>query len=514
MQPDGSLNIRFKNGTMNESAPQAWQERDGKRVPVQVAFVLHEQSEISFTLGEYDRDEPLFIDPTLTWNTFLGSETDDQAFGIALDPAGNVYVAGASDATWGSPLTAHHGGYDIFVAKLDSDGNLVWNTFFGGSDNEFASGIAVDAAGNLYLTGATYETWASPIRGFSGIVDAFAAKIDSTGTLLWNTFLGSAADDSGNAVAVDGRGNVYVSGYSSAAWGSPVAAHNGGYDAFVAKLDADGALAWNTFLGSSGSDQANAVAVDALENVYVAGFSTATWGSPVRAFDGTVDSGFAAKLDSTGALSWNTFLGGGAATASGITVDATGNVYVTGFCQYSSWGSPVRPFSGNQDGYAAKLDANGTLTWNTFLGAVDATTASYAVAVDGSGHVYLGGVSDASWGSPVRPFTDGYQVFAAQLDSDGTLTWNTYLGATYGYAIATDSTGYVYEAGVSDATWGSPILPYNSGGLFDAFVAKIPVSGPDPTPTPTPIPTPTPSPTPTATPLPRPTPVPIDIDMT
>jgi hypothetical protein len=425
-----------------------------------------------------------------------------------------VYVAGASDATWGSPLTAHHGGYDIFVAKLDSDGNLVWNTFFGGSDNEFASGIAVDAAGNLYLTGATYETWASPIRGFSGIVDAFAAKIDSTGTLLWNTFLGSAADDSGNAVAVDGSGNVYVSGYSSAAWGSPVAAHNGGYDAFVAKLDADGALAWNTFLGSSGSDQANAVAVDALENVYVAGFSTATWGSPVRAFDGTVDSGFAAKLDSTGALSWNTFLGGGAATASGITVDATGNVYVTGFCQYSSWGSPVRPFSGNQDGYAAKLDANGTLTWNTFLGAVDATTASYAVAVDGSGHVYLGGVSDASWGSPVRPFTDGYQVFAAQLDSDGTLTWNTYLGATYGYAIATDSTGYVYEAGVSDATWGSPILPYNSGGLFDAFVAKIPVSGPDPTPTPTPIPTPTPSPTATATPLPRPTPVPIDIDMT
>ncbi len=274
VQPDGSLSVRFKTGTMNESAPQAWQEHDGKRVPVQVAFAVHDERDISFALGEYDRNEPLFIDPTLTWNTFLGSETDDQAFGIALDSAGNVFVAGTSDATWGSPLTAHHGGYDIFVAKLDSNGNLLWNTFFGDSGNEVASGIAVDAAGNLYLAGLAYETWGSPVRSFSGTKDAFAAKVDSSGNLIWNTFLGSAADDSGNAVAVDESGNVYVSGYSSDSWASPVAVHNGGYDAFVAKLDAGGALAWNTFLGSSGSDQANAVAVDALENVYVAGFST------------------------------------------------------------------------------------------------------------------------------------------------------------------------------------------------------------------------------------------------
>jgi Beta-propeller repeat len=507
VQPDGSLSIRFKTGMMNESAPRAWQERDGKRVPVQVAFAVHDQSEIRFVVGAYDRDEPLFIDPTLTWNTFLGSETDDQAFGIALDLDGNVFVTGGSDATWGSPVTAHHGGYDIFVAKLDSNGNLIWNTFFGGTDNEFASGIAVDAAGNIYLAGATYETWASPVRGFGGIPDAFAAKVDSDGNLIWNTFLGGSADDSGNAVAVDANGNVYVSGYSSATWGSPVAAHNGDYDAFVAKLDADGALAWNTFLGSSGSDAANAVAVDALENVYVAGFSTATWGSPVRAYDGTVDSGFAAKLDPTGALAWNTFLGGGAATASGITADSTGNVYVTGSCQYAGWGSPVRPFSGTQDGYAAKLDANGTLTWNTFLGVVDEWTVGSAVAVDASGQVFLAGSSTGTWGSPVRPAPGGLSSFAAQLAPDGTLSWNTFLGdGSDGHAVAVDLGDNVHVAGTGYASWGDPVHAYNSGGLNDVFVAKIPILETDePGPaltraTPSPTSSPAPTATPTATP--------------
>ena len=509
LQPDGSLNVRFKSGTMNESAPQAWQERAGQRVPVQVAFAVHDDTEVTFVLGDYDRDQPLFIDPTLTWNTYLGSDTDDQAFGIVIDLAGNVFVTGASDATWGSPLTAHHGGYDIFVAKLDSSGNLVWNTFFGDSGNEIASGIAADNVGNLYLAGVTYETWASPVRGFSGVKDAFAAKVDSNGNLIWNTFLGSPADDSGNAVAVDWSGHVYVSGYSSATWGSPVSAHNGGYDAFVARLDSDGALAWNTFLGSSGSDQANAIAVDDLENVYVAGFSTATWGSPVRPYDGTEDSGFAAKLERTGILSWNTFLGGGAATASGIAVDGAGNVYVTGFCRFGSWGSPVHPFSGTQDGYAAKLDANGTITWNTFFGMADEQTVSSAVVVNPNGQVYLAGMSTGTWGSPVRPFPGGISAFAAELAPDGTLTWNTFLGpGSDGHALVLDLGGNVHVAGTGYESWGEPIRAYSSGGLNDAFAAKIPVPGadsPPPSPSPTAIPTASPSATPTATPMPSPT---------
>jgi hypothetical protein len=127
------LRVSFKTGTVNESAPQAWQECGGKRVPVQIAFAPCGKDEITFTTGHYDRSQPLFIDPTLTWNTFLGNG-DFFAAGLAVDRSGNVYVAGESREIWGSPINAFEGSYsDPFVAKLDSNGNLIWSTYLGAS---------------------------------------------------------------------------------------------------------------------------------------------------------------------------------------------------------------------------------------------------------------------------------------------------------------------------------------------------------------------------------------------
>ena len=488
VQDDGSLCVKFQTGTVNESAPQAWQEHDGKRVPVRIAFAPRGKAEITFAVGEYDRSEPLFIDPTLTWNTFLGSADQDEGFGLAVDAIGNVYVAGYSTATWGSPVSAHHGSFDAFLAKLDSNGNLTWNTFIGGSGDEIGTALAIDVAGNAYVTGYSTATWGSPVNAFSGgIYDAFVAKLDSNGTPLWNTFVGGGPDDRGHAIAVDVTGNVYLAGLSRASWGTPVRAFSGGdYDAFAAKLDPSGNLTWNTFLGSGGTDHGYAVAVDVGGNVYVVGFSNATWGSPVRAYSGGA-AAFAAKLDSSGALTWNTFLGGGNDSGTAVAVDVSGNVYVGGSSR-ATWGSPVRAFSGNQDAYAAKLDSSGALTWNTFLGSSGEASVGNAVAVDMSGNVYVVGYSGETWGSPARAFTGGYDAFAAQLDSNGTLTWNTFLGSgatDYGYALAVDGSANVYVAGSSDATWGSPVRAYSAGGgLFDAFVAKVSVSTPTPSPTP------------------------------
>jgi hypothetical protein len=515
VQEDESLRVNFSTGTVNESAPQAWQERNGKRAPVRVAFAPQGNNELMFEVGEYDRSEPLFIDPTLTWNTFLGSPDQDEGFGLAVDAVGNVYVAGYSTATWGTPVSAHHGSFDAFLAKLDSNGNLVWNTFIGGTGNEIATALAIDVAGNAYVTGYCNATFGSPLSAYSGgTYDAFVAKLDANGMPLWNTFVGGGPDDRGNAIAVDLSGNVYLAGLSRGSWGTPVRSFSGGpYDAFAAKLDSSGALTWHTFLGSGGTDHGYAVAVDAAGNIYVVGFSSATWGSPVRAYSGGA-AAFAAKLDASGTLVWNTFLGGGNDSGTGVAVDISGNVYVTGSSQHT-WESPLRAHSGHQDGYAAKLDSNGTLIWNTFLGGgvVGDSTVVSAVVADGTGNVYVAGLSGATWGSPARAYSGGSDAFAAQLDSNGTLTWNTFLGSgatEYGYALALDSGGNVHVAGTSDYTWGSPILPYNSGGLWDAFVAKVPVSNETPTPTPTPIPTPTPTPaaTPTPTPTPSATPTP------
>jgi hypothetical protein len=354
VQGDGSLRVNFQTGTLNESAPQAWQERSGKRVPVQIAFAVRGKDEITFTTGHYDRSQALFIDPTLTWNTFLGGSGDDFGNALAVDGSGNVYVAGYSTATWGSPVNAFTGGAfdNAFVAKLDSSGNLIWNTFLG---DDFAGGnaLAVDGSGNVYVAG----TWYNALANSSN--DVFAAKLDSTGHLIWNTFLGGSGADEGRALAVDGSGNVYVAGRSTATWGSPVRAFGGGnYDAFAAKLDSTGHLIWNTFLGSSGDDFGYGLAVDGSGNVYVAGSSTATWGSPVRAFGGGNYDAFAVQLDSTGNLTWNTFLGGsGDDFGNALAVDGSGNVYVAGYST-ATWGSPVRAFSGgDSDAFVAKLSA-------------------------------------------------------------------------------------------------------------------------------------------------------------
>ena len=111
--------------------------------------------------------------------------------------------------------------------------------------------------------------------------------MNSSGNLIWNTFLGGSGTNSGNGIAVDGSGNVYVAGNSTVTWGSPVQAFAGTQDAFAAKLTTSGDLTWNTFLGGSGTNSGNGIAVDGSGNVYVAGNSTVTWGSPVLAFAGT-----------------------------------------------------------------------------------------------------------------------------------------------------------------------------------------------------------------------------------
>ena len=220
---------------MSESEPVAWQEIGGQQVPVEVAFRLLSDHEVGFTVGEYNPAYPLVIDPTLLWNTFMGWSGIDYGYGIAVDGSGNVYVTGHSAATWGSPQNAHAGSYDAFVAKLNSSGIRQWNTFMGSSDLDNGYGIAVDGSGNVYVTGfSRYVTWGSPQNAHAGGYDAFVAKLNSSGVRQWNTFMGSSDYDSGYGIAVDGSGNVYVTGVSKGSWGSPQNAHAGSYEAFVA----------------------------------------------------------------------------------------------------------------------------------------------------------------------------------------------------------------------------------------------------------------------------------------
>jgi hypothetical protein len=355
----------------------------------------------------------------LQWNTFLGSAMSNADWGkaIAVDTSGNIYVAGSSGYSWGSPINPWVGVYgfsDVFIAKLNGNGSLQWNTFLGSTDNEQALGIALDTSGNIYVVGDSYATWGSPINPYVGDRDAFVAKLNNNGILQWNTFLGSSVSDRGLAMAVDTSGNSYVTGYSLATWGSPVRAYGGHEDAYVAKLNNGGILQWNTFLGSSSSDEEGlAVAADTNGNVYVAGLGSATWGSPIRPPTSNWDV-IVAKLNGNGVLQWNTFLGGTNADAGeGIAVDTSGNIYVAGHSS-ATWGSPVNPYVSGNDAFAAKLNNSGILQWNTFLGG-SSDDLCYSISLDTSGNAYMAGQCLGTWGSPVRPYSGSYDMFVAKI---------------------------------------------------------------------------------------------------
>ena len=162
LEPDGSLRVETAPGWMTESAPVAWQEKGELRIPVRVAFRIVSDRVVGFSLGHHDRELPVIIDPTLTWNTFLGSASEDQGYAIAVDADGNSYVTGWSQVTWGEPVRPFYGdpGFaNAFVAKLDSAGTLVWNTFLGDIDLADGAGIVVDTSGSCYVVGSSSTWW-------------------------------------------------------------------------------------------------------------------------------------------------------------------------------------------------------------------------------------------------------------------------------------------------------------------------------------------------------------------
>ncbi len=516
VQSDGSLEFPFGRGYLSESAPIAWQEIDGARVPVQVAFQTCEVSEtsqvstIGFRLGAYDPRYPLTIDPNYVWHTFYGSSNVDNGYGIAVDGSGNVYVTGDSAATWqgdggANPRHAHSGNNDIVVVKLTSAGAYQWHTFYGSGSADRGYGIAVDGSGNVYVTGYSKDTWqgdggTNPLHAHSGsgYYNIVVVKLTSVGAYQWHTFYGSVSDE-GHGIAVDGSGNVYVTGHSYTTWQgdggtNPLHLHSGGYDIVALKLTSAGAYQWHTFYGSGSADRGYGIAVDGTgSNVYVTGYSDATWQgdggtNPLHAHSGGSDI-VALKLTSAGAYQWHTFYGSSSSDYGyGIAVDGSSNVYVTGHSD-STWQgdggtNPLHAHSGIWDIVALKLTSAGAYQWHTFYGSSNDDN-GYGIAVDGSGNVYVTGDSAATWlgdGStnPLHAYSGGWDIVVLKLTSAGAFQWHTFYGSSnsdYGNGIAVDGTGSnVYVTSYSYTTWqgnGDTNPLHAHSGNYDIVVLKL-----------------------------------------
>jgi len=377
-------------------------------------------------VGSYDPTQLLVIDP-LVYSTYIGGSSADRGTAIAVDGSGNAYVTGATnspdyDVTPGAFQTTKGGYADVFVTKLNATGTaLVYSTYIGGFIDDYGTAIAVDESGNAYVTGYTWSTDYDVTPGAFQTTkstttlsetDVFVTKLNATGTaLVYSTYIGGISDDRGNAIAVDGSGNAYVTGYTESTDydvtpGAFQTTKGGGRDVFVTKLNATGtALVYSTYIGGSASDEGYGIAVDGSGNAYVTGYAGSGYDVTPGAFQTTYRGNldvFVTKLNATGtALVYSTYIGGsGRDEGYAIAVDGNGNAYVTG--ETSSTDYDVTPGAfqttngGGRDVFVTKLNATGTaLVYSTYIGG-SSSEEGYAIAVDGSGNAYVTGETSST----------------------------------------------------------------------------------------------------------------------
>jgi uncharacterized protein (TIGR03437 family) len=504
----GDLVISTAGGDIRWRRPGVYQDGSRGREGVSGRFILSGNRTVRFELGSYDAERALIIDPVLNYSTFLGGTSNDLGRAIGLDGLGNVYIAGSTDSTdlpTVNGIQMNFGGKtasilpgDGFVAKFSSAGVLLFLTYIGGASDDAVGAVAIDSAGNAYLTGFTSSSdfpvvnaFQSQFGGLGGnprtrTGDAFVAKLNPTGDkLIYSTYLGGNLDDIGTAIAIDSTGNAYVTGATKStnfpltpgayqtrmrgAGGEPIkpccnAAFWDPGDAFVAKIDPTGSqLVFSTYLGGSLDDIAFAIGLDSANNVYVGGCTISsdfptTNGAYQRNWNGVdqqnyflnFGDGFVTKLNPTGTgLIYSTYFGGtGDDCVNAIAVDSSGSVYMTG-----STSSPGLPVS---------------------QGAIQNKYAGYAI---------LPILIEQLYGD----------AFVAKIDPTGaTLSYLTYLGGSQNdgaTAIAIDAVGNAYVVGWSDSidfpVAGVPIQPKVAGdggqakyvGYGDAFLAVVNPTG-------------------------------------
>ncbi len=477
--------------TLRQHAPVVYQEAGGQRQEVASRFVLEGQL-VRFAVGAYDVARPLVIDPVLSYSTYLGGSRTEAGHGIAVDGAGNAFVTGQTlstnfpTANPFQPACAEASCNNAFVVRLRADGSaLDYATYLGGNSTEAGYGIAVDGAGNAFVTGWTQSTNFPTARPFQptlrSVQDAFVVRLRADGSALdYSTYLGGGSDDFGRGVAVDGAGHAFVTGDTISTnfpTASPLQpANRGNGDAFVARLRADGsALDYSTYLGGSGWDYGQAVVVDGAGNAFLTGYTISTnfpTANPFQPNPGggvcgfsTCPDAFVARLRADGsALLYSTYLGGSNYDGGlGIAVDGAGNAFVTGWTASTNFpiANPLQSASGGgYDAFVAKLRTDGTaLDYATYLGG-NGSEAGFGIAVDGAGNAFVGGYTSSTnfpTANPLQSANHGRNdAFVARLRADGSaLDYSTYLGGgsdDYGRGIAVDGAGHAFVTGETSST--------------------------------------------------------------
>jgi hypothetical protein len=527
LSTDGRLILSTHAGSLVEQAPVAYPQsgRVGDRAAVRVTALGH--AIFGLRVRHYDPTRLLVVDPVVGFATYLGGSLGDSGKSITVDSEGNVYVTGLT-ASGDFP---NKNGYPfhpvagigtpphVFVTKLDPTGKgIVFSTYLGGSSYDEAFSVAQDSTG-IYVAGSTESPDFPTVHAFQtklgGGSDAFIAKLAPSGdSLIYSSYMGGAQNDLAYSVAIDDAHNAYMTGdtiplHGGGANGTPPLVH-----AFVDKIAPDGSRLYNVLLAGDFQDTGYGIAADNAGDAYVVGLTQSTnFPSELTPAPGLIGSedGYIAKLDPDGKLVYSTHLGGNDATvADAVTLDSTGNAYITG--QTSSSDFPViggfqYRYGGNGraltagDAFVARVDRYGRLRYSTYLGG-SRDDEGLGIAVDRHRDIFVTGWttsadfpvknalqpamvdSQCSFGLPCE------HAFAAEISADGTLAWSTYLGGSgsdQANGIALDSSDNVYLTGATSSLDFPTVQPLQShttdtGNLdrLDAFVVKLVPGSPAP----------------------------------
>ena len=541
------IGIGIKHGIIREHIPLSWQDSTAavstKHTPgtrsLPVNYRAAGKDIFGFLIPQYDRSKALIIDPTpdLIWGTYYGGPQVDWAYCVSRDAAGNAVFGGGTDsysniATAGQHQVVINGYSDAMLGKFSSSGDLLWATYYGGSDAETIYGIACDNNSNIIAYGITFSNDGIATPGafkttrtaYAGCTNAFIAKFDPNGLLTWATYFGGEWSEQATAIAVDHNNDIVITGGTSSMTGIATpgafqATYDGGSneqsldkeDIFLAKFSSSGARIWSTYYGGPGFDRADGVSIDPENNIVITGNSYSSNMSTPGTFQPIIDvanseSGFVSKFSGSGSLIWGTYFGKGGygSVGLGIAVDKTGNIYVVGQTgctdNISTTGAMQETVGGANvygDGFLMKFNKDGGRQWGTYCGG-PSTDYVFAVATDENDGIWITGML----GSPTNAVTSGsYQpimtgnasAFVSKFNSTGLRQYGTYYGNTQpnyysgqGMGIVSDGHGNVYVVGETSAPSGiatcGAVQPQPSV-YGDAFIAKFGESSQPITPT-------------------------------
>jgi gliding motility-associated-like protein len=543
LDKNGNLQLKTKLGTLTENAPYSYLKETNTEIKssFKTTPLNKHQVEVAFNINQstYTQNSTLVIDPQLVWGTFYGGGGLDGPLSIDTDQAGNVFVTGYVNSTnfpvqdpgGGAYFQGNNNDASAFILKFSNNGNLLWATYYGGSDQEDGNSICTDSNGNVFVTGYT-DSNNFPVQNlgggayFQGILnlsrDVFILKFSNNGVRLWATFYGGSYDDYGYAICADSNGNVFITGYTRST-DFPVQNPGGGAyfqgtlnalnffsNTFILKFSNSGTRLWATYYGGSSEDQAFSICTDLNGNLFVTGNTTSA-DFPVQnpgggsyfqtTFGGGLYDSFILKFSNNGTRLWATYYGG-SSDEGGISIcaDSNGNVFVSGTTESNDFPTQTAgtffqgTFGGGQyDGFILKFSNTGTRLWATYFGSLT-DDGGIKLAIDRCGNVYVSlstffpsfphliNTSNCSYFNVVSS-----NIIIAHFTNAGSLNWCTYLsgdGGNFVSAMTVDGNNNLFVTGEGLSVINSNTYPLTNpgngayydntfNGGHDGFVVKF-----------------------------------------